>query len=125
MDRDKRWERVQKAYDLLVHGTGASSENAVESIRKKLWKKGITTDEFIEPIVMVAKGKPVKPFPKMMWWYFSTSGPIVDGTYLCYRKKIFPNLAWKLPLYYVTLTNYDDTFQKVKVVYDKGIFTIP
>ena len=119
MDRDKRWERVQKAYDLLVHGTGASSENAVESIRKS-YEKGIT-DEFIEPIVMVAKGKPVATISEndvVVFFNFRTDRGRELTQVL--SQKDFPEFGMKkLPLYYVTLTNYDDTFQKVKVVYDK------
>src|SRR5690606_40942749 len=53
MDRDKRWERVKKAYDLLVKGIGMPSTNAVLSITDS-YRNGIT-DEFIEPIVMVDK----------------------------------------------------------------------
>src|SRR5690606_27030424 len=51
MDRDKRWERVKKAYDLLVKGIGMPSQNAVLSIADN-YANGIT-DEFLEPIVMV------------------------------------------------------------------------
>ena len=57
MDRDKRWERVKKAYDLLVHGTGAASTDAVASL-KASYVAGIT-DEFIEPIVMEKGNAPV------------------------------------------------------------------
>ena len=51
MDRDKRWERTQRAYDLLAHGIGEHARDPVQAI-KKSYERGIT-DEFIEPIVTV------------------------------------------------------------------------
>lgn len=54
MDRDNRWERTQKAYDLLVLGKGEEASNAIEAI-KKSYSLG-KTDEFIEPIVLDKKG---------------------------------------------------------------------
>src|SRR5690606_38860655 len=54
MDRDKRWERTKKAYDLLVKGVGTFSTNATESIQKSYDIH--LTDEFIEPIVMAKNG---------------------------------------------------------------------
>ena len=58
MDRDKRWERVKKAYDLLVHGKGKSTTDFVEAM-KDSYANG-TTDEFIEPLVGVgADNQPI------------------------------------------------------------------
>jgi 2,3-bisphosphoglycerate-independent phosphoglycerate mutase len=58
MDRDKRWERTQRAYDLLVHGTGEPSRDPVAAI-KQSYEKGIT-DEFVEPVVIQDEfGRPV------------------------------------------------------------------
>src|SRR5690606_9580821 len=63
MDRDKRWERVKKAYDLLVFGKGKSATDAVKSITES-YAEGIT-DEFIEPITMTnSEGKPVATLEK-------------------------------------------------------------
>src|SRR5690606_37413993 len=53
MDRDKRWERVKKSYDLLVNGIGMPSRNAALSIADSYANQ--ITDEFIEPIVMVGE----------------------------------------------------------------------
>ncbi|MEM9222007.1 MAG: 2,3-bisphosphoglycerate-independent phosphoglycerate mutase [Pseudomonadota bacterium] len=50
MDRDKRWERVKRAYDAIVHGTGAANEGAIEAV-SAAYAAG-TTDEFIEPAVI-------------------------------------------------------------------------
>lgn len=58
MDRDKRWERTARAFDLLVRGTGEPATNAVEAVRKS-YERGVT-DEFVEPIVVTRKnGEPV------------------------------------------------------------------
>ena len=58
MDRDKRWERMKKAYDLLVHGHGNTTTNFIEAIQQS-YASG-TTDEFIEPHIRVgADNKPV------------------------------------------------------------------
>lgn len=51
MDRDKRWERTQKAYELLVEGRGESATDAVAAVMKS-YERGIT-DEFVEPVVIV------------------------------------------------------------------------
>ena len=51
MDRDKRWERVKKAYDALVHGKGTPTQNMIESIEAS-YAAGVT-DEFIEPLIGV------------------------------------------------------------------------
>ncbi|MEZ4816814.1 MAG: 2,3-bisphosphoglycerate-independent phosphoglycerate mutase [Flavobacteriaceae bacterium] len=119
MDRDKRWERVKKAYDLLVHGKGEASSNASESMLKS-YVNGIT-DEFIEPIVMTENGKPVATISEedvIIFFNFRTDRGRELTEVL--SQKDFPEFGMKkLPLYYVTLTNYDDTFQNVKVVYDK------
>lgn len=58
MDRDKRWERTQRAYDLLVHGKGEPAQDPIAAI-KRAYERGIT-DEFVDPIVMVGTdGEPV------------------------------------------------------------------
>ncbi|MEI8106059.1 MAG: 2,3-bisphosphoglycerate-independent phosphoglycerate mutase [Actinomycetes bacterium] len=50
MDRDKRWERTQRAYDAIRHGTGAHASSALEAIQSS-YDAGVT-DEFIEPVVV-------------------------------------------------------------------------
>ena len=57
MDRDKRWERVKEAYDLLVEGKGKQAECMVKAMEES-YAEGVT-DEFIKPIVHVENGKPV------------------------------------------------------------------
>jgi 2,3-bisphosphoglycerate-independent phosphoglycerate mutase len=58
MDRDKRWERTRRAYDLLVHGSGEGASNPLTAIQRS-YEKGVT-DEFVEPIVIQDDaGRPV------------------------------------------------------------------
>ena len=120
MDRDKRWERVKLAYDVMVKGIGEKSTDALKSIQQSY--DANVTDEFIKPIVMVdSNQQPV--------------GTINEGdVVLCFNfrtdrgrqitqaltQQDFPEQQMKaLPLYYVTLTNYDDSFKDVKVIFDK------
>jgi 2,3-bisphosphoglycerate-independent phosphoglycerate mutase len=61
MDRDKRWERTKRAYDLLVHGEGERARDPVEAIRRS-YERGVT-DEFVEPIIITKdNGEPVATF---------------------------------------------------------------
>lgn len=120
MDRDKRWERIAKAYHLLVEGKGIHSTDAVKSIEASYANQ--ITDEFIDPIVMVDKDNhPVGKIAAddvVIFFNFRTD----RGRELTHvlSQDNFPEYEMKaLPLYFVTLTNYDDTFRRVHVVYDK------
>lgn len=119
MDRDKRWERVKKTYDALVHGKGENATNAIENI-KKSYADGVT-DEFIEPIVMTENNKPVATISAndvVIFFNFRTDRGRELTEVL--SQKDFPEFGMKkLPLYFVTLTNYNDTYKNIKVVYDK------
>ena len=120
MDRDKRWERVKKAYDLLVFGKGKTSTNAVQSI-KDSYAENIT-DEFIEPIVLTENEKPVATIEKddvVIFFNFRTD----RGRQLTevLTQQDFPEYNMeKLPLKFITLTNYDESFKNVAVVYNKA-----
>lgn len=119
MDRDTRWERVKKAYDLLVHGKGTQSNDIVASIQESY--NNDITDEFIEPICMTKNGDPVATIKEgdvVLFFNFRTD----RGRQLtqALSQQAFPEQEMKpLKLHYVTLTNYDDSFQGVKVIYDK------
>jgi 2,3-bisphosphoglycerate-independent phosphoglycerate mutase len=119
MDRDKRWERVKLAYDLLVHGTGEAATDVPAAIQKSY--DNTVTDEFIKPIVMVENGKPVATLQEgdvVLCFNFRTDRGREITEVLTQRD--FPEQSMKaLNLYYVTLTNYDDTFKNVKVIFDK------
>ncbi|WP_133712242.1 2,3-bisphosphoglycerate-independent phosphoglycerate mutase [Myroides indicus] len=121
MDRDKRWERVAKAYQLIVNGVGSHSTNAIQSVQNS-YDQNIT-DEFIEPIVMVNKtNQPVAKIEDddvVIFFNFRTDRGRELTQVL--SQEDFPEYDMKkLSLYYVTLTNYDKTFTNIRVVYDKA-----
>jgi 2,3-bisphosphoglycerate-independent phosphoglycerate mutase len=120
MDRDKRWERVKIAYDLLVNGKGDPFNNISEAMQKS-YSEGIT-DEFIKPISMVnAAGEPltkIKDGDVVIFFNFRTDRGR-ELTQVLSQKDFHEHNMHKLDLYYVTLTNYDDSFSGVHVVYDK------
>lgn len=120
MDRDQRWERVKKAYNLLVNGIGTQTENLAEAMGAN-YAAG-TTDEFIEPIVLPENGDlaggRIKADDVIIFFNFRTD----RGRQLtqALSQMAFPGQNMEpLSLYYVTLTNYDESFKGVKVVYDK------
>ncbi len=120
MDRDKRWERVKLAYDLLVKGTGTPSIDAIRSVEDSYAAN--VTDEFIKPIVMVdAQQKPVATIQTgdvVLCFNFRTDRGRQITQAL--TQQDFPEQDMKkLKLHYVTLTNYDDSFNDVKVMFDK------
>lgn len=119
MDRDKRWERTKKAYELLVHGKGEISGNAAESIQKS-YDAGIT-DEFIEPILMIEDKRPVATIKEndvVVFFNFRTDRGRQLTEVLTQRDLL--NFGMKtIPLHFVTMTNYDDSFLGVKVIYSK------
>lgn len=124
MDRDKRWERVKQAYDLVVNGTGTPSKNAVASVLDSYAHD--VTDEFIAPIVMVdEQEKPLATIVEgdvVIFFNFRTDRGR-ELTEALSQQDFHEQNMHKLNLYYVTLTNYDETYQNVKVVYNKDNIT--
>ena len=124
MDRDKRWERVKLAYDLVVNGTGIPSRNAVASVLDSYAHD--VTDEFIAPIVMVdEEQKPLATIVEgdvVIFFNFRTDRGR-ELTEALSQHDFHEQNMHKLNLYYVTLTNYDETYQNVKVVYNKDNIT--
>jgi len=119
MDRDKRWERVKKAYDVIVHGTGTTTTDPVAAIQAS-YDDGIT-DEFIEPIVVTENNEPVATLSEndvVIFFNFRTDRGR-ELTQVLSQQDFHEYNMYKQSLYYVTLTNYDETFKGVKVVYDK------
>lgn len=124
MDRDKRWERIKKGYDLMVHGIGKPSRDVLKSIEES-YEQGVT-DEFIEPIVMVDdEGKPVgliKEGDVVICFNFRTDR-LRQITHVLTQQDM-PEYGMKtIPLYYLTMTQYDENFKNVKVIFDKQDIT--
>jgi 2,3-bisphosphoglycerate-independent phosphoglycerate mutase len=120
MDRDKRWERVKLAYDLMVKGEGEKSNDLLASLKKSY--EANVTDEFIKPIVAVdSNNNPlttIKEGDVVLCFNFRTDRGREITQVL--TQQDFPEQGMKkLKLYYVTLTNYDDSFNEVKVIFDK------
>jgi len=120
MDRDKRWERVKLAYDLLVNGVGTPTTDAVAAVEKS-YEAGVT-DEFIKPIVVTDQtGEPLTRISEgdvVVFFNFRTDRGR-QLTQALSQKAFHEQNMHPLKLHYVTMTNYDDTFKGVHVVYDK------
>ncbi|MAX68260.1 MAG: phosphoglycerate mutase (2,3-diphosphoglycerate-independent), partial [Flavobacteriales bacterium] len=120
MDRDKRWGRVKLSYDLLTKGKGYSSQNLTKSIRDS-YNIGVT-DEFIKPIVSVDENNNpiaiIKENDAVICFNFRTDRCREITTVL--TQKNMSNFDMNtLDLHYTTMTNYDNTYKNVNVIYDK------
>ena len=120
MDRDKRWERVKEAYDLLVHGEGAHYSSGVAAVEAS-YKAGIS-DEFIRASVIVdEEQKPVAVIQDndvVICFNFRTDR-CREITMALTQQHFHEQNMHTLPLYYITMTNYDDSFKEVRVIYEK------
>ena len=121
MDRDKRWERVRLAYDLLTGGIGESSKNLTESIQNS-YNNGIT-DEFIKPIISVDETRnPIATINEddaVICFNFRTDRCREITTVLTQNN--MPDFEMNtLNLNYTTMTNYDSSYQKVNVIYNRA-----
>jgi 2,3-bisphosphoglycerate-independent phosphoglycerate mutase len=115
MDRDNRWERIKKAYDLLVNGVGIASESASDSIKEQ-YLSGIT-DEFLEPILLDKNGL-IENGDVVISFNFRTDRPREITKVL--TQESFPTFDMSpLSLYYCTMTNYDDAFENIPVIFQK------
>ncbi len=119
MDRDKRWERTEKAYDAIVLGMGEETDDPIKAIQKS-YDSGVT-DEFIVPMVITENGKPISDIEdgdSVLFFNFrpdrgrQLSHAIMDTIFEGFdRKQILKNLN------YTTMTEYDKTLQDVKIAY--------
>lgn len=119
MDRDKRWERIKLAYDALVNGVGEKATDAIAAVENS-YKKNIT-DEFILPTVIINEGQ--EPLTTI------ENGDVA----LCFNFRTdrcreitqvltqtdFPEFQMhKLSLHYTTMTEYDQTYKDVNVIFE-------
>ena len=119
MDRDKRWERVKLAYDLLVSGTGEKVSSGLEAIEKSYAQN--ITDEFIKPFVVVSNGKPLATIVEgdvVISFNFRTDR-CREITMALTQQDFQEFNMKKMNLHYVTMTNYDETFKNVQVIFEK------
>jgi 2,3-bisphosphoglycerate-independent phosphoglycerate mutase len=120
MDRDKRWERVKKAYDLLVKGEGKPSDDIVEAVRES-YGNGIT-DEFILPIMDQNNFKAISTQDAVLCFNFRTDR-CREITQVLTQKSIEEFDMKPLELYYATMTIYDETFVKVHTIFSNDNLT--
>ncbi len=125
MDRDKRWERVKLAYDLLVKGEGKHITNTQKAIIES-YSENIT-DEFIKPMVVVDdKDQPIatiKPGDVVICFNYRTDR-CREITQVLTQKDMPEQGMNTMDLHYVTMTRYDETFKNIHVVFDKEDLTM-
>lgn len=121
MDRDKRWERVAKAYNALVHGTGIAVQHPMEALDAS-YASG-KTDEFIEPHVVVdADGEPIATIREgdvVLCFNFRTDR-CREITQALTQQPFPEQHMVPLALHYVTMTEYDKTYRNVDVLFRKN-----
>ena len=121
MDRDKRWERIQKAYDALVNGEGEKSTSSIHAIESSYQQE--VFDEFVKPTVIIgADGKAIATIAQNDSVIFFNFRPdrareitraIVDNEFKEFEKKL-------LSLNFVCFTNYDETMPNVNIAFKKS-----
>ncbi|MBI5389043.1 2,3-bisphosphoglycerate-independent phosphoglycerate mutase [Candidatus Woesearchaeota archaeon] len=108
MDRDKNWDRTQKAYELLTQGKGFAAKTPGDAV-KQAYKRGDKTDYYIQPTV-VAGFQPIKNNDVVLFFNFRTDRPrqlnaaFTQKMFAGFKRKKNPKTA------FFTLTEYDPTF---------------
>ena len=119
MDRDKRWNRIKEAYDLLTEGRGVRFASAVEAVQAS-YDEGVT-DEFIKPICIEENGKPVaviKENDAVIFFNFRNDRAR-EMTSVLTQKDMPEEGMHTIPLYYCCLTPYDDEFTGLHILFGK------
>ena len=119
MDRDKRWNRIKEAYDLLTEGKGAAFTSAQDGVQASYDQE--VTDEFIKPICIVENGKPVatiKENDAVIFFNFRNDRAR-EMTSVLTQKDMPEEGMHTIPLYYCCLTPYDDQFKGLHILFDK------
>ena len=120
MDRDKRWERVKVAYDLLVNGVGEAATDMVEAMQRS-YDEGVT-DEFVKPIVRInAEGEVVgriKPNDVVIFFNYRNDRA-KEITIVLTQEDMPAEGMHTLPLYYCCMTPYDAKFEGLHILFDK------
>ncbi|MCB9262023.1 MAG: 2,3-bisphosphoglycerate-independent phosphoglycerate mutase [Flavobacteriales bacterium] len=119
MDRDKRWERVKRAYDAMVHGIGKPTNDVLSAIAES-YQNGVS-DEFMLPIINTENNQPIatiKDGDIVLCFNFRTDRGREISMALTQQSFHEQNMA-PLNLHYFTMTEYDKTFKNVEVIFDK------
>jgi 2,3-bisphosphoglycerate-independent phosphoglycerate mutase len=120
MDRDKRWDRVKKAYDLLVNGVGEATTDVVAAMQAS-YDAGIT-DEFVNPIVAVdAAGKPLATIEAgdVVIFFNYRNDRAKELTVVLTQKDMPEEGMMTMPLEYYCMTPYDSSYKGLHILFDK------
>ena len=120
MDRDKRWERVKVAYDLLVNGVGDAATDMVEAMQRS-YDEGVT-DEFVKPIVRIDENGEVvgRIKPNDLVIFFNYRNDRAKEITIVLTQQDMPEEGMHtLPLYYCCMTPYDAKFEGLHILFDK------
>ena len=115
MDRDKRWDRLENAYDALVYGEGVQDPDPIHAIEES-YKNGVT-DEFVVPAVTCEGGR-VSAGDSVVFFNFrpdrarEITRTFVDDAFAGFERR-----NGRFPLYYVCFTQYDATMPNVEVAF--------
>lgn len=119
MDRDKRWERTKLAYDLLINGIGEGVADLAEALEKSYEKN--VTDEFIMPLYLESDGKAdgrIAPNDVVCFFNFRTDRPR-QLTEVLTQNDFSDHDMHTIPLHYITMTRYDESFEGLHVIFEK------
>ena len=119
MDRDKRWERIKLAYDALVNGVGEKATDAIEAIETS-YRNNIT-DEFIKPTVIINSAQQslatIKTGDAVICFNFRTDR-CREITQVLTQDDMPDYEMKKLSLYFTTVTEYDQTFRNINIIFE-------
>ncbi|MBK7222758.1 MAG: 2,3-bisphosphoglycerate-independent phosphoglycerate mutase [Saprospiraceae bacterium] len=121
MDRDNRWERTKKAYDLLVYGEGSETTDLLADLQRS-YDEGIT-DEFFEPHVAVTDNAArIKDQDLVIFFNFRTDRPR-QLTRVLTQEPVEEYELYPLNIDMITFARYDETFEGIDVLFEKDTVT--
>lgn len=116
MDRDNRWERIKLAYNLLVKGEGSKKDNILDAISES-YEAGIT-DEFLKPIVNNKVNGVIEENDLVLCFNFRTDR-CREITSVLTQKDFKEFDMQRIPLNYITMTEYDSSFENIKIIIEE------
>lgn len=124
MDRDTRWERIQKCYDLIVNGKATVTTNNPQEVIQSYYDKGIT-DEFMEAIKIEQSDskQTIADGDLVVFFNFRTDRPR-QLTHVLSQEDIPDFGMKKLNIDFLTMTKYDSSFKNINVMYEKEDITM-
>ncbi len=120
MDRDKRWERIREAYDMLVHGKGTMTGDIIQAMQSS-YDQGVT-DEFMKPIVVTGPdGGPLATIAEGdVVIFINFRNDRARELTIVLTQQDMPEYEMKtMPLHYLTMTPYDDKFTGLHIIFPK------